>query len=63
MQNGAAGFLLLVIFIIVIILSPYILISSINILLDSGGWQNEIEHELWTYFACYGLILTLRGGK
>lgn len=58
-----SGGLLAVLILMLLILSPMIFLWAINILSESSGSALYIPHEFWTYIACYGIFLCVRGSS
>lgn len=58
-----SGGLLGVLILMLLILSPMIFLWAINTLSESSGSTLYIPHEFWTYIACYGIFLCVRGSS
>ncbi len=51
------------VFIILLMVCPLILLSSVNTLAEEANISFYIPHTVYTYLASYGVMLCLRGGK
>jgi len=58
--GGSIGVAVIV---LLVLLSPMLMLWSINTLSEESGSSLYIVHGFWSYVACYVLMGLLRGGK
>jgi hypothetical protein len=57
-MKDSAGIVFL--FIFIILLGPAIILWSVNTLAEQAQWGWQIPHNIWTYLACWGLLLNFK---
>jgi len=58
--GGSAAVVLVI---CLLLLSPMLLLWAINTISEQSGSSFYVQHNFWSYLACFTLMVLLRGGK
>ncbi len=58
--GGSAAVVLVI---CLLLLSPMLLLWAINTISEQSGSSFYVQHNFWSYLACFVLMALLRGGK
>ena len=61
--EAATVLLAMFVFLFAFWVGPLVLLWSINTLAEEANVKFYIPHNIWTYLACFGIFLTLKGSS